>query len=142
MFPADVKNLGARVNDLSNAAAEAIGSRLRRTSDRIEKISASLTPMHLASRIALNDRRLALIEQRLRSKASEMTDDRATSLATAVARLDALSPLGVLTRGYSITQNSSGEILRNVHQTDVGERIKVRVANGRLSAEVKELVED
>jgi exodeoxyribonuclease VII large subunit len=142
MFPADVKNLGTRVNDLSNAAAEAIGSRLRRTSDRIEKISASLTPMHLASRIARNDRRLALIEQRLRSKASEMTDDRAASLATAVARLDALSPLGVLTRGYSITQNSSGEILRNVHQTDVGERIKVRVANGRLSAEVKELVED
>ena len=72
----------------------------------------------------------------------ELLDERGRSLATAAARLDALSPLAVLTRGYSITQNSSGEIVRNVHQIDVGERIKIRVANGKLSAEVKELVED
>ena len=141
-FPADVKHLRSRVEDMIDTAGGSIESRLRKTNSRLEKISASLTPMHLASRIARNDRRLALIEQRIRSKASELTDDGERRMATAVARLDALSPLAVLTRGYSITQNSSGEIIRNVHQTDVGEGIKVRVANGRLSAEVKELVED
>ena len=141
-FPADVKNLGSRVDGLIDAAADSIESRMRNVGNRLARASASLTPMHLASRIARNDRRLALIEQRIRSTASELTDGREQKMATAVARLDALSPLAVLTRGYSITQNSSGEIIRNVHQTDVGERIKVRVANGRLSAEVKELVED
>ncbi|MEO5859268.1 MAG: exodeoxyribonuclease VII large subunit [Pyrinomonadaceae bacterium] len=142
LFPADVKSLGSQIENLIENAADSIESRLRRVNERLGRASAALTPIYLASRIARNDRRLALIEQRITSKASELTGDRERSLATAVTRLDALSPLAVLTRGYSITQNSSGEIIRNVHQTDVGERIKVRVANGRLSAEVKELLED
>ncbi len=142
LFPAQVKSLRTHMDSLLDTAADLIESRLENVTQRLERSASALTPMNLASRIARNDRRLALIEQRIRSKASELTDDRERAITTAVARLDALSPLAVLTRGYSITQNSSGEIIRNVHQTDVGERIKVRVANGRLSAEVKELVED
>ena len=128
--------------ELRGPAREAIEERLQSLSERFEKASRSLSPLQLAARVSRNDRRLALIEQRIGSRAKELTDERGRSLATAAARLDALSPLAVLTRGYSITQNSSGEIVRNVHQIDVGERIKIRVANGRLSAEVKELVED
>ncbi len=141
-FPTQVKSLRTNVDSLIGTAGDSIETRLGNIKEQLERSSSALTPMHLASRIARNDRRLALIEQRIRSKAPDLTDDRERAMATAVARLDALSPLAVLTRGYSITQNSSGEIIRNVHQTDVGERIRVRVANGRLSAEVKELVED
>lgn len=142
LFPAKVKSLRNHVDGLLGTAAGSIELRLENVTGRLERSASALTPMHLASRIARNDRRLALIEQRIRSNASELTDNRERAMATAVARLDALSPLAVLTRGYSITQNSSGDVIRNVHQTDVGERIKVRVANGRLSAEVKELLED
>lgn len=142
LFPAQLKGLRTQVDSLRKTAEDSVVSRLEHIKEHIERLSSTLTPMHLASRIARNDRRLALVEQTIRSKASELTEDRERAMATAVARLDALSPLAVLTRGYSITQNLSGQIIRNVHQTDVGERIKVRIANGRLSAEVKELVED
>ncbi len=142
MFPADIKLLGDRVDNLIDTAVDSIEKRFRISAAKFEKMSAALTPLNLASRIARNDRRLALVEQRIRSNAADLTDIRKRSLATAVAQLDALSPLAVLTRGYSITQNSSGDIIRNVHQTDVGERIRIRVARGRISAEVKELVED
>lgn len=142
LFPSRVASLRNDVETLSDYAAEAIEDRLQTLSSRFDKASRSLSPAQLAARVSRNDRRLALIEQRIRSTAGELTEQRTRELATAAARLDALSPLAVLTRGYSIVQNASGEIVRNVHQTDVGERIKIRVANGRLAAEVKELVED
>lgn len=142
MFPSRIAALHQDIDALSGYAADAIENKLEDLSSRFEKASRSLSPIQLAVRVSRNDRRLALIEQQMRSNAAYITENRSQSLATAAARLDALSPLGVLTRGYSITQNESGEIVRNVHQTDVGESIKVRVANGRIAAEVKEIVEE
>jgi exodeoxyribonuclease VII large subunit len=56
-----------------------------------------------------------------------------------MARLDALSPLSVLTRGYSISEKEDGKIVRNVHQISVGDRLRIRVAEGTFGAEVKEI---
>ena len=58
-----------------------------------------------------------------------------------MAKLDALSPLSVLTRGYSITQKESGEIVRDSHQTSEGERLSIRFARGKLEAEVRHVDE-
>lgn len=141
-FPQHVRYLGDVVDDLADTAAQCLNDRLRNASSNLDRAAKSLSPMQLAARIASNDRRLSLIEQRTGKAAAELISSRLSKLENAMVRLDALSPLAVLTRGYSIAQNESGEIVRNVHQTDVGERIKVRVANGRLSAEVKELIEE
>ena len=53
-----------------------------------------------------------------------------------MATLDALSPLAVLNRGFSITQNASGEIVRDAAKTKTGDKLKIRLANGKLNAEV------
>lgn len=140
-FPRYVRELRETVDDLSEAASRSIAESLRSSSAKLDRAAASLTPLQLAAKLSVNDRRLSLIEQRSLTSALEVISSRQRKLENAMARLDALSPLAVLTRGYSITENQSGEIVKNVHQTDVGERIKVRVSNGRLSAEVKELVE-
>jgi exodeoxyribonuclease VII large subunit len=141
-FPRQLRYLRDHINDLSDAAGRTLSDRLRAATSGLDRVSARLSPVQLANRLARNDRRLSLLEQRTTATGGELTSVRMRRLENTMARLDALSPLAVLTRGYSITHNESGEIVRNVHQTDVGERIKVRVSNGRLSAEVKELVED
>lgn len=140
-FPRHIRGLRDPIDDLSDAASRTITQKLRTDSTRLERAAVSLTPLQLAAKLAGNDRRLSLLEQRTRSAALDLDSSRHRKLENAMARLDALSPLAVLTRGYSITQNASGEIVRNVHQTDVGERIKVRVSHGRILAEVKEIVE-
>jgi len=58
-----------------------------------------------------------------------------------MAKLDALSPLSVLTRGYSLTQKPDGEIVRDSHQISAGERLNILLARGKLEAEVTK-VED
>jgi exodeoxyribonuclease VII large subunit len=55
-------------------------------------------------------------------------------------RLVALSPDGVLSRGYSITQDAeSGAVVRSPAATAVNRRLRIRLAEGRLGARVEEV---
>lgn len=55
---------------------------------------------------------------------------------TATAKLDALSPLKVLTRGYAMVQTGEGTVLRSVKQISVDENICVKVSDGEIDARV------
>ncbi len=56
----------------------------------------------------------------------------------AVAKLDALSPLKVLGRGYAMARTQDGGILRSSDQVQPGDRIRLRLAQGTLGCRVEE----
>ncbi|HEX6279379.1 MAG TPA: exodeoxyribonuclease VII large subunit, partial [Pyrinomonadaceae bacterium] len=141
-FPRSIKDLTHGIDDLIEAAHDAVLTKVDHSLERLNAAAASLSPARLSAKVSRNERRLAAFEQRFGRASTKITSVKDRRLSDAMARLDALSPLSVLKRGYSITHNASGEIVRNVHQTDVGERIRIRVAEGRISAEVKEVVEN
>ena len=58
------------------------------------------------------------------------------------AKLDAMSPLKVLTRGYAMAQTADGSVLRSISQVELGERIRVSLADGALSATVMDKKEN
>jgi exodeoxyribonuclease VII large subunit len=66
-----------------------------------------------------------------------MLQDGRERLGVAAASLDALSPLGVLQRGYAIAQDASGKLLRDAATVTEGDAIRVRLARGRLTARVE-----
>lgn len=57
-------------------------------------------------------------------------------LGLAAASLDALSPLGVLQRGYAIAQDASGKLVRDAAAVNVGDEVNVRLAKGKLNTRV------
>jgi exodeoxyribonuclease VII large subunit len=57
-------------------------------------------------------------------------------LGLAAASLDALSPLGVLQRGYAIAQDASGKLVRDAASVNPGDAVSVRLARGRLNTRV------
>lgn len=57
-------------------------------------------------------------------------------LGLAAASLDALSPLGVLQRGYAIAQDASGQLVRDSASVNIGDEVSVRLARGRLNTRV------
>ena len=62
------------------------------------------------------------------------------ALAHREQRLVALSPDGVLARGYSITQDAaSGDVIRSAAATGVDRRVRIRLGSGRLGARVEEV---
>ena len=65
-------------------------------------------------------------------------DKRSDELAGAARALNALSPLAVLSRGYSITK-SGDEVISDVDGVSVGDKISVFLTNGSISAEVYDI---
>ena len=53
------------------------------------------------------------------------------------ASLDALSPLKVLGRGYSIARRADGGIVRSVQDTKPGDELSLRVTDGEISCRVQ-----
>ena len=53
-----------------------------------------------------------------------------------------MSPLKVLLRGYSVTENAEGTVIRSVSQVQSGEQITVSLSDGSLIASVKEVKEN
>ena len=54
------------------------------------------------------------------------------------AKLDAMSPLKVLTRGYAMAQTEAGDVIRSIEQVSNTDRICVNVSDGTISAVVED----
>ena len=64
-----------------------------------------------------------------------------SALGSLAGRLDALSPLTVLSRGYAIVQKEDGSVVKSIRVMKPGDRITVRVADGRFGALFEEALE-
>jgi exodeoxyribonuclease VII large subunit len=58
------------------------------------------------------------------------------------SKLDAMSPLKVLTRGYAMTQTEDGELLKSVKSVGIGESIRVSLQDGCITAQVSNIKEN
>ena len=119
---------------------QAEGARRR----RLELLRARLERQNVATRLIWGRDRLARLEDRLQGAASRGAARRAGSLDRMAARLQALSPLAVLARGYALLYNvegtarEGGGLITSSTDTRPGRRIRARLAQGSLIAEVTE----
>ena len=77
-----------------------------------------------------------MLDSRRMNAIRRFLDHQTEGVNVAMAKLDVLSPLAVLTRGYSITQTEDGLILRDSANVKPGDKLKIRVERGKLDAEV------
>src|SRR5690606_6066986 len=135
-------DLVIRVAQAESHAKLAKDAKVRSLREELNRIATRLSPIGLSAKVSENRKRLALLDHRNVAAGGELTRSRELELETTMAKLDALSPLSVLTRGYSLTQKASGEIVRDVHQTEVGARLNIRLSRGKLEVEVNEVTSD
>ena len=79
---------------------------------------------------------LQLLENRLISAQESNINKQRQRFLTGTAKLDALSPLKVLTRGYAMVRTGQGSVLRSVKQLKMDEEILVNVSDGETAARV------
>ena len=88
----------------------------------------------------IQDKQMLLghLQKDLYHAASERLRAPGNRLASLAAALDAMSPLKVLGRGFSLVENSTGEIVRSCTDVAVGEKVTVRLSDGQLRCCVDE----
>ncbi len=142
LFPDDTR-LPEQLSQLERRLENAITrkfSDLRIHIDRLFRTSVFQSPADRLLRVKLMS--LEQMEKQLYRSSDDILRRCESEFSTISAKLEALSPLAVLSRGYSITFDETGGIVRNVAQISVGQNIQTRVKNGRIKSSVIEVSSD
>lgn len=132
----DQNDVAVQLRQISGRMAQAMGRRLeaaRRELDRASQCRALQNPMNY-----VDDKRMLLDYQREKLAAgltASLSRERERFAALA-SKLDALSPLKVLGRGYAIPQKEDGGVVRSTTDVIPGDALRLRVADGEISCQV------
>jgi len=108
--------------------------------DRVARLRAVLRARSPQLRVALARTREARARAAAESAIRHRMDLNRRRLSETATRLDALSPLAVLGRGYAIARRESdGRIVRAAGDVSLGDRLELRLAGGQIGVEVTRL---
>jgi exodeoxyribonuclease VII large subunit len=133
-----LRDLTRRLDDATARLTRAARASLRHAAHRVELATRDLRARNPVARTRHDRRRLDDLAGRLDRALARGVDRRRHRMNGVAGRLNSLSPLAVLGRGYSLTLTASGEIVRSVTQVAVGDEIGVMLDEGRLEARVTE----
>jgi exodeoxyribonuclease VII large subunit len=127
----------AQLSQLRARMSISMESRLRFGHSRLEAISRSSVFRRPETLVIERSRNIDWLEERLLASMDRLMESRRQSLARHAARLESLSPLGVLQRGYSLTEDAEGRLIRRIEQTGPGQTIRTRVSDGAVVSRVE-----
>ena len=104
----------------------------------IEKSGALKDPV---TKINENRRNLLYLSEKINDLTFSQLETNKLRLSALAGKLDALSPLGVIARGYAMV-NKGDKLITKVKDFSVGDTIKIRLADGSVGASVTEICEE
>jgi exodeoxyribonuclease VII large subunit len=124
--------------ELAHALARAIHARLTSRNRQLQLLRRQLDTLDLGRRLGAVRTRLVAADGRLRSGVVERRHRADRSLRDAAARLDSLSPLAVLGRGYAVCWNADRtQVIRDASAAQPGDNVRVTLARGELDCDVR-----
>lgn len=96
-----------------------------------ERMSASLSTALVAYQNAAQK-----LEMHIERDGAGMVEPFTNEFSLAAARLDDLSPLKTIARGYSIVRNDQGHVVKSVGQVRTGQSLKIMVSDGAIDCDV------
>jgi exodeoxyribonuclease VII large subunit len=116
----------------------ALAAALERWTVRLARERDAIHMLAPTARLAAQRTRLRAAARGLARAAGTQLDARRALLGGLAARLEALSPLAVLSRGYALVRrHRDGAIVRRAEDLELGERLSVRLAEAELEAVVE-----
>lgn len=138
----DQDALRQTLDTMSVSMANALHRQLKAARRHLQILSES--PSLQSPQVYISQRRnsLEMLRRRLDAAQLQLIQKSKQKFIASTAKLEAMSPLKVLTRGYSMTQKQGREVVRSVRQVATGDTISVTVSDGRVYATVVETEEN
>lgn len=138
----DQDALRQSLDAISAAMATALTRQLKAARQHYQVLSASPALQSPIGYLEQRRKSLELTRNRLLSIQSQGINLRKQRYVALTAKLDAMSPLKVLTRGYAMAQCQDGTVIRSVSQTAQGDQIRISVSDGYLTATITDVKEN
>ncbi|MFC2543275.1 MAG: exodeoxyribonuclease VII large subunit [Aggregatibacter sp.] len=129
------------ITQLSHRLQQSLRHRWQKKAENLTALSIRLYKNPFPLRLQQYEQQLAQLKVRLNSHMNLTLSLQQKQLAHLCGKLDSLSPLKVLARGYSITQNQQNLTIRSIKDVNIGEHIKTRLTDGDIISQVIRLEE-
>lgn len=138
----DQDALRQNMDSMLSSVSTCLERQLKACQQHLNVLSASPALQSPFEYLSQKGKTLKLLENRLVAVENQTIHHHNKQFLTNAAKLDALSPLKVLTRGYAMVQSEDGGIIRSVSQVATGDTIRVNFNDGSVSASVTSVEEN
>ena len=136
-LPARVAMRGRHTSEVTHALARLVRASLAVRQRRLQQLERQLATFDAGRRLAAIGTRLVSVDGRMRSAATRRRDRAHAQLQHAAGRLETLSPLAVLGRGYAVAWNADKtRVLRDASAVAPGDTVRVTLSRGEIEAKV------
>ena len=132
----DINEFTEGLHSYEIRSRQAMAKRLAALRTKLDSISGKRVMQDPAA--SIDNRRIELdrSRDRLLSAQEHILSEKKHEFVRLTAALDAMSPLKVLSRGYSITTGSGGKNIKSVNEIHAGDKLTVRLADGTAGCTV------
>ncbi|WP_295071835.1 exodeoxyribonuclease VII large subunit [Ruminococcus sp.] len=131
----DMASLYEKISILERRAERSVLAQLDKASDRFIALNARLSAQSPENRVKLTAEKLAGLDKRREAAFSRYYERLEHQLSERIAKLDSLSPLKVLSRGYSLVYKEE-KLLSSSETLEKGDKIKLTFGSGGAEAEI------
>jgi exodeoxyribonuclease VII large subunit len=131
-FPSKVRDLSQKCDEAVYSIETFFRAIVKRDRVLSETVSARLRDADIRRAMVRRSGRLAVLTTRLRASSDTAINRGGERLSVAAGKLESLSPLGVLGRGFAMAFDGRGRIIRRASDVRSGERVRLRLADGKI----------
>ena len=126
-----------RIDHLAVRLSASLGNVVSAAEARLMRSAQRLLPA-LKDAVVESERRLSRLDQRLLPALKDSFSKNERRIVAASAKLDLLDPGNPLKRGYSLTLDSNGAIVRSASSVKPGDQLTTRLADGEIASIIKD----
>lgn len=131
----DISVISARTDDLRRRCEKGFSAVLERKSALFSSVVSRLTVQSPENRLNVMSEKLESIGRRLDSAVNSCVERNESRLAAAAVKLDGLSPLKILGRGYSLVYKNDS-LVRSAGDISQGDRVRLKFGKGEAEAKI------
>ena len=132
----DQEALAQNLDALYAAMAGALNRQLKLETTRLQALASNPALRSPLAYMESKGKELLLLKNRMTAAQERILSARNAQFVASVSKLDAMSPLKVLSRGYAMVLTPNGAVLRSVKQVTKGAEISIMVSDGTVAASV------
>ena len=125
---------------LQQRLSEAMEVRLRNASRQQDRLSQRLAQQQPQQRLYLAQQNLQSWHYRLQQSMEKLLNRDKNRFGQLAAQLEGVSPLATLARGFSVTTDNAGQVVKKTRQLSNGDLLRTRLDDGWVESQVTQLI--
>ncbi|WP_064366528.1 exodeoxyribonuclease VII large subunit [Pantoea ananatis] len=125
---------------LQQRLGEAMEQRLRHATRQQDRLSQRLAQQQPQQRLYLAQKSLQSWHYRLQQSMEKLLNRDKNRFGQLAAQLEGVSPLATLARGFSVTTDNAGQVVKKTRQVSTGDLLRTRLDDGWVESQVTQLI--